>query len=104
MDRQDDALVGRGRVATSRGRDRRGPQVDRRDLLRSAAGAGLGAASVASLGLAGWGFVAPAIHLGGAAAAAPLQEPPVRASRNGLLDTTLEAKVRPVSLAGKTVN
>jgi len=102
QDQQPDALVDRGRVAQRRPRNRRGPVVNRRGFMKSAAGVGLGAVGAASLGAAGWSLVAPAIHLGGTAEAAPLQEPAVRTSQNGLLDTTLEAKVQPINLAGKT--
>jgi suppressor of ftsI len=69
--------------------------IGRRGLMKVAAGAG-----VAAIGVAGRGLILPWFDFGRAAAAEELVEPEVRASRDGLLDTTLEARVMPVPLAG----
>jgi FtsP/CotA-like multicopper oxidase with cupredoxin domain len=73
--------------------------VGRRDFLRLATGAGV-ALGMAGFGVGGrdWNLITPR-H---AAAAQPLVEPEIRASRDGLLDTTLEASVMAVDVAGKT--
>jgi FtsP/CotA-like multicopper oxidase with cupredoxin domain len=62
-----------------------------------AAGAG-----IAALGTAGRGLFLPWFDISRAAAAEELTEPEVRASRDGLLDTTLTARVRSLPLAGQT--
>ena len=62
-----------------------------------AAGAG-----VAAIGTAGRGLFLPWFDLSRAAAAEELVEPEVRASRDGLLDTTLTAKVMSLPLGGQT--
>ena len=62
-----------------------------------AAGAG-----VAAIGTAGRGLFLPWFDISRAAAAEELVEPEVRASRDGLLDTTLTASVMPLPLAGQT--
>jgi suppressor of ftsI len=69
--------------------------VGRRHLFKLAA-AGAGAAA---LGLAGRGLTVPPYHTALAAASEPLVEPEIRDSRDGLLDTTLEASVMPVRVA-----
>lgn len=103
MDQQDEGFIKGGRVEKSRDRGRRGPNLDRRKFMRSAASVGIGALGATSLGAAGWGLITPALHFSSSAAAAPLQEPAVRSSQNGLLDTTLEAKVQAVHIGGRTV-
>jgi hypothetical protein len=71
--------------------------IGRRSLMKLATGAG-----VAAIGMAGRGLILPWFDFGRAAAAEELTEPEVRASSDGLLDTTLTAKVMPVPLAGQT--
>ncbi len=71
----------------------------RRGLMTLAAGAG-----VAAIGTAGRGLFLPWFDFGRAAAAQEFIEPAVRASQDGLLDTTLTAKVMPLQLAGQTAN
>src|SRR3712207_1059073 len=71
--------------------------IGRRDFLKLTAGAG-----VVAFGMAGRGLVLPWVHAGRAAEGEPLVEPAVRASRDGLLDTTLEASIMPVRVAGRT--
>jgi FtsP/CotA-like multicopper oxidase with cupredoxin domain len=65
--------------------------------MKLAAGAG-----VATIGVAGRGLILPWFDFGRAAAAEELVEPEVRASRDGLLDTTLTCRVQSVPLAGQT--
>ena len=67
----------------------------RRGLFKLTAGAG-----VAAFGMASSGLVLPMINIGHAAEGAPLVEPEVRTSRDGLLDTTIEASVAKVPVAG----
>jgi FtsP/CotA-like multicopper oxidase with cupredoxin domain len=74
-----------------------GAMIGRRDLLKLTAGAG-----VAAFSMAGGGLNLPWINLGRAAEGESLVEPEVRASRDGLLDTTIEAGVMPVPVAGGT--
>ena len=62
--------------------------IGRRGLMKLAAGAG-----VAAIGVAGRGLILPWFDFGRAAAAEELVEPEVRASRDGLLDTTLTCRV-----------
>ena len=71
--------------------------IGRRGLMKLAAGAG-----VATMSVAGRGLILPWVDFGRAAAAAELVEPEVRASRDGLLDTTLTCTVQSVPLAGRT--
>ena len=59
-------------------------------------------AGVAAFGMAGGGLFLPWINTGRAAEGGELIEPEVRASKDGLLDTTLEASVMPVPVAGGT--
>jgi suppressor of ftsI len=68
--------------------------VGRRELLRLAAGA-------VTVGAVGGGLILPRGFTRRAAAAESLVEPEVRASRDGLLDTTLEASVRSLQVAGQ---
>jgi FtsP/CotA-like multicopper oxidase with cupredoxin domain len=65
--------------------------------MKLAAGAG-----VATMSVAGRGLILPWVDFGRAAAAEELVEPEVRASRDGLLDTTLTCSVQSVPLAGRT--
>ncbi len=96
MDRRPHPLI-----ANTGGRTRPGPHpravIGRRDLLKLTAGAG-----VVAFGVAGRGLVLPWVNTGRAAEGAALVEPEVRASRDGLLDTTIEARVMPVRVAGGT--
>ena len=96
MDRRPRPLI-----ANTGGRTRPGPHpravMGRRDLLKLTAGAG-----VAAFGMAGRGLVLPWINTGRAAEGAALVEPEVRTSRDGLLDTTIEARVMAVPVAGGT--
>ena len=71
--------------------------IGRRDLIKLTAGAG-----VAAFGVAGRGLILPWVSTSRAAEGEPLVEPEVRASRDGLLDTTLEASVMAVPVAGGT--
>jgi suppressor of ftsI len=71
--------------------------IGRRGLMKLAAGAG-----VATMSVAGRGLILPWVDFGRAAAAAELVEPEVRASRDGLLDTTLTCSVQSVPVAGQT--
>jgi suppressor of ftsI len=71
--------------------------IGRRGLMKLAAGAG-----VATIGVAGRGLILPWVDFGRVAAAAEFVEPEVRASRDGLLDTTLTCSVQSVSVAGRT--
>src|SRR5918997_6425706 len=73
------------------------PVVGRRSLMTLAAGAG-----VAAIGTAGRGLFLPWFDLSRAAAAEELVEPVVRNSQEGLLDTTLTARVMLLPLAGQT--
>jgi FtsP/CotA-like multicopper oxidase with cupredoxin domain len=88
-------------LANTGGRPRPGPHpqavIGRRDFVKLTAGA-----AVVALGVAGRGLALPWINTGRAAEGASLVEPEVRASRDGLLDTTLEASVMPVQVAGGT--
>jgi FtsP/CotA-like multicopper oxidase with cupredoxin domain len=88
-------------ITTTRGRTGRGPHprgvIGRRDLIKLTAGAG-----VAAFGVAGRGLILPWVHTSRAAEGEPLVEPEVRASRDGLLDTTLTCSIMPVSVAGQT--
>src|SRR6476620_4165825 len=70
--------------------------VDRRDLLRLAAGA-------LTVGAVGGGIILPRGFTRRASAAETLVEPEVRASRDGLLDTRLEASARQLQVAGQAV-
>ena len=80
------------------GRVRRAqPVIGRRSLMTLAAGAG-----VAAIGTAGRGMFLPWFDISRAAAAVELVEPEVRASRDGLLDTVLTARVMSLPLAGQT--
>ena len=74
-----------------------GAAIGRRNLLKLTAGAG-----VAAFGVAGRGLFLPWVNIGRAAQGAPLVEPEVRTSRDGLLDTTLTASVMAVPVAGGT--
>ena len=71
--------------------------IGRRHLLKLTAGAG-----VAAFGMAGRGLFLPWFDIGRAAEGEELIEPEVRASKDGLLDTTLEASVMSVPVAGGT--
>ena len=71
--------------------------IGRRGLMKLAAGTG-----VAAMGVAGRGLILPWVDFGRAAAAAELVEPEVRASSDGLLDTTLTCRVQSVPVAGQT--
>lgn len=73
------------------------PVIGRRSFAKLAAGAG-----VAAIGVAGRGLILPWFDFGRAAAAEELIEPEIRASRDGLLDTTLTCRVMPVPVAGQT--
>ena len=88
MDRSSHPLV-----TTHADRSRRAQQgqhvIGRRSLMKLAAGAG-----VATMGVAGRGLILPWFDFGRAAAAAEFVEPAVRASRDGLLDTTLTCRVQ----------
>ena len=78
--------------------DRRPHQlIGRRGLMKLTAGVG-----VAAFGVAGRGLILPWFDFGRAAAAEELVEPEVRASRDGLLDTTLTCRVQSVPVAGQT--
>ena len=94
MDQQPQPLV-----TNTRGRTGRSPHprsvIGRRDLIKLTAGAG-----VAAIGVAGRGLILPWVSTSRAAAGEPLVEPEVRASRDGVLDTTLEASVMQVPVAG----
>ena len=79
-----------------RTRDSR-PAIGRRALMKLTAGAG-----VAAIGVAGRGLILPWFDFGRAAAAEELAQPEVRASRDGLLDTTLTCRVQSVPVAGLT--
>jgi len=96
MDRQPHPLIAN---TGSRTRPARHPRaaIGRRDLLKLTAGAG-----VAAFGVAGRGLVLPWVHTGRAAEGEGLVEPETRASRDGLLDTTLTASVMEVPVAGGT--
>jgi FtsP/CotA-like multicopper oxidase with cupredoxin domain len=88
-------------ITNTRGRPERGPHpravLGRRDLIKLTAGAG-----VAAFGVAGRGLLLPWVHISRAAEGEPLVEPEVRASRDGLLDTTLTCSVMSVPVAGGT--
>ena len=88
-----------GRMQMRTGRARRAqPVIGRRGLMKLAAGAG-----VATIGVAGRGLILPWVDFSRAAAAEELVEPEVRASRDGLLDTTLDLRAcMSVPLAGQT--
>jgi suppressor of ftsI len=73
------------------------PVIGRRGLMKLAAGAG-----VATIGVAGRGLILPWFDFGRAAAATEFVQPEVRASRDGLLDTTLTCRVQSVQVAGQT--
>jgi suppressor of ftsI len=81
-----------------RSRRARHPQqlFGRRGLIKLATGAG-----VATIGVAGRGLILPWFDIG-RASADEFIEPEVRASRDGLLDTTLTCSVTPVPVAGQT--
>ena len=96
MDRRPHPLIANTRDRTGRSAHPRS-LIGRRDLLKLTAGAG-----VAAFGMAGRGLILPWVHTSRAAEGAPLVEPEVRTSRDGLLDTTLTASVMPVSVAGGT--
>lgn len=70
--------------------------IGRRSLMTLAAGAG-----VAAIGTAGRGLFLPWFDFSRAAAAEEMVEPEVRASRDGVLDTTLTASVMSLPLAGQ---
>jgi FtsP/CotA-like multicopper oxidase with cupredoxin domain len=71
-------------------------ELSRRDFL------GLSAAAVA--GLTAGAFVLPGAEVAEARPAETFVEPAVRRSRNGLLETTMEARVAPVQVAGQPVS
>ncbi|HTE18750.1 MAG TPA: twin-arginine translocation signal domain-containing protein, partial [Armatimonadota bacterium] len=85
MDQQPQPLITNTRGRTGRGLHPRAV-IGRRDLIKLTAGAG-----VAAVGVAGRGLILPWVHTSRAAEGEPLVEPEVRASRDGLLDTTLQA-------------
>src|SRR5215212_12052293 len=68
--------------------------IGRRGLMKLAAGAGM-----ATIGVSGRGLILPWVDFGRAAASDELVEPEVRASSDGLLDTTLALNVMPVRVA-----
>ena len=78
-----------------------GPAEATRDRAPGSHEAG-GRHRVATMGVAGRGLILPWVDFGRAAAAAELVEPEVRASRDGLLDTTLTCRVQSVPVAGQT--
>jgi FtsP/CotA-like multicopper oxidase with cupredoxin domain len=96
MDRSSNPIV---TTHTNRSRQAQQGQhvIGRRRLMKLAAGAG-----VATMGVAGRGLILPWFDFGRAAAAAEFVEPAVRASRDGLLDTTLTCRVQSVQVAGQT--
>jgi FtsP/CotA-like multicopper oxidase with cupredoxin domain len=96
MDRSSNPIV---TTHTNRSRQAQQGQhvIGRRRLMKLAAGAG-----VATMGVAGRGLILPWFDFGRAAAAADFVEPAVRASRDGLLDTTLTCRVQSVQVAGQT--
>jgi FtsP/CotA-like multicopper oxidase with cupredoxin domain len=71
--------------------------IGRRGLMKLAAGAG-----IATMGIAGRGLILPWVDFGRAAAATELLQPEVRASRDGLLDTSLTCRVQSTPVAGRT--
>jgi FtsP/CotA-like multicopper oxidase with cupredoxin domain len=71
--------------------------IGRRHLLKLTAGAG-----VAAFGMTSGGLLLPRINTVRAAEGGELIESEVRESKDGLLDTTLEATVMPVQVAGGT--
>ena len=96
MDRSSNPIVTAHADRTRRAQQRQ-HVIGRRGLMKLAAGAG-----VATMGVAGRGLILPWFDFGRAAAAAELVEPEVRASRDGLLDTTLTSRVQSVQVAGQT--
>ncbi len=96
MDQQPQPLITNTRGRTGRSSHPRS-LIGRRDLIKLTAGAG-----VAAFGVAGRGLILPWVSTSRAAEGEPLVEPEVRASRDGLLDTTLEASVMAVPVAGGT--
>ena len=96
MDRPTHPLIVR-RPDGARGSRRANFAIGRRELGKVVAGAG-----VAAFGLAGRGLILPWFDFGRSAAAEELIEPEVRASRDGLLDTTLTCRVMSVPVAGQT--
>src|SRR5690349_11377651 len=97
MDESSSALITSKQITRCRA-GRRPASIGRRALLQAAAGAG-----VAAVGVGGRGIVMPWLALSRSAEAAPLVEPAERVSANGLLDTTIEARVQPVPVGGRTV-
>ncbi len=89
------------RIANSRNQTPSGSQaktlIGRRDLLKLTAGVG-----AAAFGMTGSGLFVPRINIGRAADGAELVESEVRSSKDGLLDTTLEASVMAVPVGGGT--
>ena len=71
--------------------------IGRRDLLKLTAGAG-----GAAFGMTSGGLLLPWINTSRASDSPALIEPEVRSSSDGLLDTTLEASVMAVQVAGST--
>src|SRR5215212_1108227 len=92
MDRSPQPVKRTQLDATDRVR-RAQPVIGRRGLMTLAAGAG-----IAAIGTAGRGVFLPWFDISRAAAAAELVAPEVRASQNGLLDTTLTARVMSLPL------
>ena len=96
MDRSSNPIV-TTHVDRTRQAQQKQHVIGRRGLMKLAAGAG-----VATMGVAGRGLILPWVDFGRAAAAEELVEPEVRASQDGLLDTTLTCRVQSVPLAGQT--
>src|SRR6187551_3420950 len=94
MDRRPHSRIANNRSQTPSGSQAKA-LIGRRDLLKLTAGAG-----AAAFGMTGSGLFVPRINIGRAAESAPLIEPEVRSSQDGLLDTTLEASVIEVPVAG----
>src|SRR5215212_6799541 len=95
MDRSPQPVKRTQLDATDRVR-RAQPVIGRRGFMTLAAGAG-----VAAIGTAGRGLFLPWFDISRAAAAEELVAPEVRASQDGLLDTTLRARVMSLPLAGQ---
>ena len=96
MDRRPQSRIANNRSQTPPGSQAK-TLIGRRDLLKLTAGAG-----AAAFGMAGSGLFVPRINIGRAAEGAALIEPEVRSSQDGLLDTTLEASLKPVPVGGGT--
>src|SRR5688572_33375876 len=96
MDQRPQPLIANTRGRTGRSSHPRAV-IGRRDLIRLTAGAG-----VAAFGVAGRGLILPWASTSRAAEGEPLVEPEVRASRDGVLDTTLTCSVMSVPAAGGT--